>query len=241
VGFADGSEIDVREKTEIVVEQRRLQRPTAEGKTIGRRIRVLTGRIISDIRPSGEVLTELLTPAGTAAIRGTRIEIVARRDDAEVALEEGRTEFTFAYGQARWTLDAGDRGRFGFAGRDDRYFVEVLEGDEVPGVVGTTPMRCMPGCHMELRMRRDGIEARLRRGEAFVPDGAGGWRPVEHGEEFDYDAAESLPFDAGPYGLAPAGDDPYGVRSLAYEVWSGWQFGEGIQQGNPSPPASVFQ
>lgn len=69
VKYKDGSLLFVREKTQISLQ------PLLDKPTIGRRIKVIVGKVCAIIKPSKDYETQFETVPAVAAIRGTRLEI----------------------------------------------------------------------------------------------------------------------------------------------------------------------
>jgi hypothetical protein len=69
IKYDDGSLLFVREKTDISIQ------PLPGKPTIGRKIKVMVGKVWARIRPSKKYTTEFETPAAVAAIRGTDVEM----------------------------------------------------------------------------------------------------------------------------------------------------------------------
>ena len=69
VKYDDGSLLFVREETNISIQ------PLPGKPTIGRRIKVMVGKVWARIRPNKAYTTEFETPAAVAAIRGTDVEM----------------------------------------------------------------------------------------------------------------------------------------------------------------------
>jgi hypothetical protein len=76
--FSDGSELKLEEGTGLTIAEVDLSTiaaEDAEGKTTGRRIKVLAGKVWADVVPGSAILTEFETPSGVAAVKGTSLSI----------------------------------------------------------------------------------------------------------------------------------------------------------------------
>jgi hypothetical protein len=69
IKYDDGSLLFVREQTDISIQ------PLPGKPTIGRKIKVMVGKVWARIRPNKAYTTEFETPAAVAAIRGTDVEM----------------------------------------------------------------------------------------------------------------------------------------------------------------------
>lgn len=69
IKYDDGSLLFVREETNISIQ------PLPGKPTVGRKIKVMVGKVWARIRPSKTYTTEFETPAAVAAIRGTDVEM----------------------------------------------------------------------------------------------------------------------------------------------------------------------
>jgi hypothetical protein len=78
VVFSDGSEIRLEESTALTIQETDVSALVASGEreqAVGRRIKVLAGKVFADIVPGGTIATEFETPSGVAAVKGTTLSI----------------------------------------------------------------------------------------------------------------------------------------------------------------------
>jgi hypothetical protein len=78
LAFSDGSSVALNESTSLTVQELDRSKLVGSGgieKPIGRRIKILAGKILADVVPSTTVATEFETPSGVAAVKGTRLVI----------------------------------------------------------------------------------------------------------------------------------------------------------------------
>jgi hypothetical protein len=76
--FSDGSELKLEPQTSLTISEVDLSTvaaAAAEGRTTGRRIKVLAGKVWADVVPGSAILTEFETPSGVAAVKGTSLSI----------------------------------------------------------------------------------------------------------------------------------------------------------------------
>lgn len=93
--FLDGSKVTAPEKSRIQVREEKLARPTDKGQTVGRKIKILAGKVVGSVQPSKNVVTEFETPAGVAAVRGTTLEVgYDGRNRMSLVQRDGVTQFS---------------------------------------------------------------------------------------------------------------------------------------------------
>jgi hypothetical protein len=81
--FGDGSQVDLKEKTSLTVQEIDLTKLAKGGKRdkpIGRKVRVLAGSVWTNVVPNAQVATEFETPSGVAAVKGTTFTITVEEE-----------------------------------------------------------------------------------------------------------------------------------------------------------------
>ena len=76
--FSDGSQIELKPKTQLSVREVDLRALMASGKKakpFGRTIKILAGDVLAKVIPNPEIATEFETPSGVAAVKGTTLAI----------------------------------------------------------------------------------------------------------------------------------------------------------------------
>lgn len=164
--FPDASKFTVKEKSEIQILQKALPKPTAQGNTVGRRIKVLLGELVSDIAPSEDVNTVFESPAGCASVRGTRLTL--RADDASLTLSvrDGLVRFFDSEHATRFDVTRDQRIR---AVRGSLVF-EIQEdaGRSVQGRIGSKDVEATQGDRFKVVDRGDSVSVEIQTGPLKV-------------------------------------------------------------------------
>lgn len=105
--FPDASKFTLKENSEIQILQKTLPKPTAEGNTVGRRIRVFVGEFVSDVIPNKEIRTDFEMPTGSAAVRGTSLRLTVAAGSATLTTSEGTVRFSNGKYSVRIDVGAG--------------------------------------------------------------------------------------------------------------------------------------
>jgi hypothetical protein len=85
LAFSDGTTLALNEGTSLTVQEMDRSKLVGSGgidKPIGRKIKILAGKIMADVVPSSTVATEFETPSGVAAVKGTRLVIEVQPEAA---------------------------------------------------------------------------------------------------------------------------------------------------------------
>lgn len=110
--FPDATRFTVKEKSEVQILQKELPKPTPEGNTVGRRIRVLFGELVGDVIPNREIRNDFEFPAGSAAVRGTRLAIRSGGASTVVETTDGLVRFFNVKYDVTLDVAAGQSARF---------------------------------------------------------------------------------------------------------------------------------
>ena len=82
--FSDGTELRLEEGTALTIQPLDVSTLLAQGErqqVVGRRIKVLAGKVFAEVVPGGAVATEFETPSGVAAVKGTTLSIEVRAEE----------------------------------------------------------------------------------------------------------------------------------------------------------------
>ncbi|MBI3271949.1 MAG: FecR domain-containing protein [Planctomycetes bacterium] len=96
--FPDGSLLRVdAPQSDVVISEGGLDEKArvgrAAGKTVGRKVKVLAGKIWSDVKPQTSIFTEFETPSGVAAVKGTTVAVSVTGTTAGVHVDGGSVLF----------------------------------------------------------------------------------------------------------------------------------------------------
>lgn len=147
--FPDASKLTVKEKSEVQILQKTLPKPTPEGNTVGRRIKILFGELTSEVIPNKDVRTDFdMQIAGSAAVRGTLVGIVVSGGSATLAVSDGTVRFL--NGKYATYLDVVSDQRIRFT--EGSLIIEVLEdgGQDVVGQTGSRRISLNRGNRLKL-------------------------------------------------------------------------------------------
>lgn len=174
--FPDASKFTLKENSEIQVLQKTLPKPTPEGNTVGRRIKILVGDLVSEVMQSKDIRTDFETPAGSAAVRGTALRLVVdgARKSLQVSVEEGTVRFLSGEYSTRLDMPAGARVVFTRGSLDI-----VVETGSVAGAIGDQGVQMNAGDHVVVDTAATGITCDIRDGIIDVKDAAGQYQPTQ--------------------------------------------------------------
>ena len=214
VVFPDSSTVTLKPGSEIQVLQKKLKKPTAEGKTIGRRIRLLVGSIATKALPNRTIQTDYETPAGTASVRGTLVTITFDQTTgaATLTVGDGSVKYFNAGTQTLMNLTTGQSVRFSLNPGTGGFTADILAnaGTAVTGQIGATEVRFSAEGVIKVEVRDGKVYATAEGGTLEVKGESGGWdAETEFEGELDPDLGDDS-FD--PNG-APAGDPSFGALS----------------------------
>lgn len=214
VVFPDSSTVTLKPGSEIQVLQKKLKKPTAEGKTIGRRIRLLVGDIATKALPNRTIQTDYETPAGTASVRGTLVTITfdPTTGAATLTVGDGNVKYFNAGTQTLMNLTSGQSVQFSLNPGTGGFTADILvnAGRAVSGQIGATEVRFSAEGVIQVEVRDGKVHASAEGGTLEVKGESGGWdAETEFEGELDPDLGDDS-FD--PNG-APAGDPGFGPLS----------------------------
>ena len=201
--FPDDSTLTLKPKSEIQILEKSLPKATPDGKTIGRRIRLLVGDMVTQVVPNKNVQTDFETPSGTAAVRGTGVMLSVNpvTGAATLTVTEGTVQFFNAAGQVQLTLTAGQSVQFSL-GEGGGLQVDVLAaaGGIVSGQIGSTPAQFGDGTSLRVNLQDGQVGAQIDQGEVRVLNADGNFVPM--GGEFRTPLDPNIGGD--PFALAPS-------------------------------------
>lgn len=180
--FPDDSTLTLKAKSEIQILEKSLPKATPDGKTIGRRIRLLVGDMVTQVVPNKNVQTDFETPSGTAAVRGTGVvfHVDPVTGNAVVTVTEGTVQFFNSDNQLLVTLSAGQSAQFAI-GADGGLQVDILAdaGSLVSGSLGDTPAQFNAGDQLRVDVRDGQVQAQVINGDVNVLGPGGDWMPLD--------------------------------------------------------------
>lgn len=193
--FPDDSTVTLKENSQIQILQKQLPSANPDGKTIGRRIRLLVGEMVTDVVPNKNIQTDFETPSGTAAVRGTAgtISVNPATGAVTITVTEGTFHFYNSSGQVLFSLQAGQSAQFSIAA-DGGLSVMAL-GTPITGQIGDTNVRLDGDGHVEVDVRDGRVHANPLGGDVEFEGEGGVWTDLNEDFQCDMDPAIGDNFD----------------------------------------------
>lgn len=190
--FPDDSTVTLKAGSAIQILQKELPTATPDGKTIGRRIRLLVGDMVTQVVPNKQVQTDFETPAGTAAVRGTGIVFHVDPDTGAVdvrVVSHGPVDFVNEANQLLVSLSEGQSARFTFDPTTGAIEAAVIAdaGTFVVARFGGADVRMNGADQVRVEVRDGRIQAQTVGGEMELRGPEGEWRALERNFNADLD------------------------------------------------------
>lgn len=203
--FPDASKFTLKEKSEMQVLQKLLPKASAEGQTVGRRLKVLFGELISEIAPNREINTVFETPAGSAAVRGTRLRLSTGGASMTLAVLDGTVRYFHKDYAARFDVTRDQRLR----ATQGSLIVEIEEdgGNPVTGGVGAKGVTLKKTQRIIIKDKAGNLDVTFdgpESPEGFTTPKGDGSASEDAG--FDPNAETGPPMGEGPEPSAETGD-----------------------------------